>query len=118
MKTPVQQQHDQSLTALLTLRDNPGLAPRIRRLVQKQITGRAWKYASRENGANFCRRYSGCSLRHGFRASRLATRRSSRPSTRSRHRRDPAHGNRRREIAAAASGGATPVHRSAAKNGR
>jgi hypothetical protein len=57
MKTPVQQQHDQSLTALLTLQDNPDLPPRFRRLVQKQMTGRAWKFAARENGASFRSRY-------------------------------------------------------------
>ena len=51
MKYPVQQQHDQSLTALYTLRDDPDLPWRIRRLVQKQVTGRAWKYAARHDGA-------------------------------------------------------------------
>lgn len=53
MKYPVQQQHDQSLTALYTLRDDPDLAWRIRRLVQKQVTGRAWKYAARHDGATW-----------------------------------------------------------------
>jgi hypothetical protein len=57
MKYPVQQQHDQSLTALLTLRDNPGLPPRFRRLVQKQVTGRAWKHAARHDGASMLSRY-------------------------------------------------------------
>ncbi len=57
MKYPVQQQHDQSLTALWTLRDHPDLAPRIRRLVQKQMTGRAWKYAARHDGASMASRY-------------------------------------------------------------
>jgi hypothetical protein len=57
MKTPVQQQHDQSLTALYTLRDHPDLARRIRRLVQKQMTGRAWKYAARHDGASMGSRY-------------------------------------------------------------
>ena len=51
MKYPVQQQHDQSLTALWTLRDDPALPRRIRRLVQKQMTGRAWKFAQRHDGA-------------------------------------------------------------------
>ncbi|HUZ71820.1 MAG TPA: glycosyltransferase family 2 protein [Stellaceae bacterium] len=51
MKDPVQQTHDQSLTALCTLRDHAGLPRRIRRLVQKQVTGRAWKWATRHNGA-------------------------------------------------------------------
>ena len=53
MKSPVQQQHDQSLTALLTLKDHPELPARIRRLVQKQATGRAWNYARRERGASY-----------------------------------------------------------------
>ncbi len=57
MKTPFQQQHDQSLTALLTLRDHPELPPRFRRLVQKQVTGRAWKHAARHEGASFLSRY-------------------------------------------------------------
>jgi hypothetical protein len=52
MKRPVQQQHDQSLTALHTLRDNPDLPRRFRRLVQKQMTGRAWKWAARNDGAS------------------------------------------------------------------
>jgi Glycosyl transferase family 2 len=52
MKFPVQLQHDQSLAALLTLADHPELPPRIRRLVQKQVTGRAWKYAARHEGAS------------------------------------------------------------------
>jgi hypothetical protein len=42
--------HDQSLTALHTLRDNPHLPPRFRRLVQRQVTGRAWKWALRKEG--------------------------------------------------------------------
>ena len=57
MKFPVQQQHDQSLTALLTLKDHPELPSRIRRLVQKQVTGRAWKYAARHRGASPFSRY-------------------------------------------------------------
>jgi len=57
MKFPVQQQHDQSLTALLTLRDHPELPARLRRLVQKQVTGRAWKYAARHGGASPFSRY-------------------------------------------------------------
>jgi hypothetical protein len=57
MKTPLQQQHDQSLTALLTLIDHPELPPRFRRLVQKQVTGRAWKHAARHEGASFLSRY-------------------------------------------------------------
>jgi glycosyltransferase involved in cell wall biosynthesis len=51
MKYPAQVQHDQSLAALYTLRDNPDLPWRIRRLVQKQVTGRAWKHAARQDGA-------------------------------------------------------------------
>jgi hypothetical protein len=51
MKRPVQQEHDQSLTAILTLADHPELPSRFRRLVQKQVTGRAWKYARRHRGA-------------------------------------------------------------------
>jgi hypothetical protein len=57
MKYPVQQQHDQSLTALLTLRDHPDLPPRFRRLVQKQLTGRAWKHVARHDGASPLSRY-------------------------------------------------------------
>jgi hypothetical protein len=57
MKYPVQQQHDQSLTALWTLRDHPDLPSRVRRLVQKQMTGRAWKYAARHDGASIASRY-------------------------------------------------------------
>ena len=52
MKYPVQQMHDQSLTALLTLRDHPELPWQIRRLVQRQVTGRAWKWAARNDGAS------------------------------------------------------------------
>jgi hypothetical protein len=51
MKRPVQQEHDQSLTAILTLADHPDLPARFRRLVQKQVTGRAWKHAARHQGA-------------------------------------------------------------------
>jgi hypothetical protein len=57
MKYPVQQMHDQSLTALYTLRDNPRLPRRIRHLVQRQMTGRAWKWASRHDGATIFSRY-------------------------------------------------------------
>ncbi|HUB95462.1 MAG TPA: glycosyltransferase family 2 protein [Stellaceae bacterium] len=57
MKNPAQLQHDQSLSALLILRDHPELAHRIRRLVQKQVTGRAWKYAARHNGASVTSRF-------------------------------------------------------------
>jgi glycosyltransferase involved in cell wall biosynthesis len=57
MKFPAQLQHDQSLTALCTLRDDPGMPKRIRRLIQKQMTGRAWKYASRQDGASFLSRF-------------------------------------------------------------
>jgi glycosyltransferase involved in cell wall biosynthesis len=57
MKTPLQQQHDQSLTALLTLRDHPELPPRFRRLVQKQVTGRAWKHVARLDAASWFSRY-------------------------------------------------------------
>lgn len=56
MKRPVQQQHDQSLTALLTLRDNPDLPHRFRRLVQKQTTGRAWQWARRHGHASMLSR--------------------------------------------------------------
>ncbi len=56
MKFPLQQQHDQSLTALLTLADHPELPARIRRLVQKQVTGRAWHYARRQHGASYASR--------------------------------------------------------------
>ncbi len=56
MKRPVQQQHDQSLTALYTLRDNPDLPRRYRRLVQRQMTGRAWKWATRNDGATILSR--------------------------------------------------------------
>lgn len=62
MKFPVQQQHDQSLTALLTLKDHPELPARLRRLVQKQVTGRAWKYAARHGGASPLSRYFGLFL--------------------------------------------------------
>ncbi len=57
MKYPVQQMHDQSLTALLTLRDDPTLPRRVRRLVQKQVTGRAWKWASRHDRAALVSRF-------------------------------------------------------------
>ncbi len=57
MKVPAQLLHDQSLAALLTLKDHPELPPRIRRLVQKQVTGRAWKYARRHSGASYLSRY-------------------------------------------------------------
>lgn len=57
MKFPAQLQHDQSLAALLTLKDHPELPARIRRLVQKQVTGRAWKYAARQGSASFLSRY-------------------------------------------------------------
>jgi hypothetical protein len=74
MKTPVQQQHDQSLTALLTLADCPELAPRFRRLVQKQVTGRAWKYAAREAGASFLSPYFRLFLRARLPFARLSDR--------------------------------------------
>ena len=52
MKRPAQLLHDQSLTALCTLRDHPDLPPRIRRLIQKQLTGRAWRWAARHDDAS------------------------------------------------------------------
>ncbi|HUK59116.1 MAG TPA: glycosyltransferase family 2 protein [Stellaceae bacterium] len=57
MKFPAQLQHDQSLSALLTLKDHSELPARFRRLVQKQVTGRAWKYAARHGGASYLSRY-------------------------------------------------------------
>jgi hypothetical protein len=57
MNSEAQQQHDQSLTALNTLRDNLHLPPRFRRLVQKQLTGRAWKWAARHDGATMLSPY-------------------------------------------------------------
>jgi hypothetical protein len=49
--------HDQSLAALHTLRDSPHLGPRYRRLVQKQATGRAWKWALRKDGASLVSKF-------------------------------------------------------------
>jgi glycosyltransferase involved in cell wall biosynthesis len=57
MKLRAQISHDQSLTALNTLRDSVNLPPRFRRLVQKQMTGRAWKWSSREAGASMLSPY-------------------------------------------------------------
>ena len=51
MKSEAQTVHDQSLTALNTLLDNPELPLRLRRLVQRQLTGRAWYWASQRDGA-------------------------------------------------------------------
>jgi Glycosyl transferase family 2 len=56
MKNPAQLQHDQSLTALMTLKDDPALPARFHRLIQKQMTGRAWKYVERHEGASMLSR--------------------------------------------------------------
>lgn len=53
MKSHAQQLHDQSLTALNMLCDNPQLPHRFRKLVQKQVTGRAWKWATRRDNVTF-----------------------------------------------------------------
>jgi len=118
MKTPVQQQHDQSLTALLTLRDDPDLAPRFRRLVQKQVTGRAWKYAARHDGASWASRYFRLFVAARLPFVRLsdetleATLGAFRRSNDIRLMAPSAAGS-----AAGASAGAAPARRSAARNG-
>jgi hypothetical protein len=119
MKYPVQQQHDQSLTAMLTLKDDPGLGPRFRRLVQKQVTGRAWKYALRHDGATWASRYFRLFLAARIPGVRLsdaaleATLASFRRGNAIRLMAPVAAGS-----AAGASAGAAQARRSAARNGR
>ena len=118
MKYPVQQQHDQSLTALLTLRDHPDLPPRVRRLVQKQVTGRAWKHVSRHERAAPLSRYFWLFLAARLPGVELGE--SALEATLEAFRRGhairlmaPAAGS-----AASASAGATPALQSAARTGR
>ena len=59
MKSSAQVLHDQSLSAINTLRNNPDLPPRYRRLVQRRATGRAWKWAFRHRKRGFPFRHFG-----------------------------------------------------------
>lgn len=119
MKYPVQQQHDQSLTALLTLGDHPDLPPRFRRLVQKQVTGRAWKHVARHHGGSPLSRYFWLFLAARMPGARLgenalaATLEAFRRSSAIRLMAPAAAGS-----AAGASAGATPALQSAARTGR
>ena len=119
MKYPVQQQHDQSLTALLTLRDHPDLPPRVRRLVQKRVTGRAWKHVARHEGASPLSRYFWLFLAARVPGVKLGDRALEAALEAFRH------GNRIRLMASAAAGsaagasaGAAPALQNAARTGR
>jgi hypothetical protein len=119
MKQPAQLQHDQSLTALLTLEDHPDLPARFRRLVQKQMTGRAWKHVARNEGATPLSRYFWLFLAARLPGVTLGT--NALEATLEAFRR----GNSIRLMAPAAAGsaasasaGATPARQNAARTGR
>ncbi len=57
MDNHVQMIHDLSATQYYFLKDNPSLDDRYKKLILKRLTGRAWKWAKRQNNASLLSPY-------------------------------------------------------------